>query len=94
MLVAVQGGFSTVIADLVYGVAVGGIDNDPNTKEGDPAGKPESNRLTFADEFDISELAAQELVQSHLDNLVTYVTPNGVWACTPVPSPQWRSLHN
>lgn len=79
-MLRVQGVFSTVIADMVYGVAVGGIDNDPNTKDGDPAGVPQSNGLTFDDAFDISSLAAQELVQAHLDDLVTYTTPNGALA--------------
>lgn len=41
-----QGGLSTVLADLVWGIAEGGIDNSPNV-QGDPAAEPVDNILTY-----------------------------------------------
>lgn len=41
-----QGGLSTVIADLVWGLAADGIDNTPNV-QGDPAAEPVDNILTY-----------------------------------------------
>ena len=41
-----QGGLSTVLADLVWGIAEDGIDNTPNV-QGDPAAEPVDNILTY-----------------------------------------------
>lgn len=65
------------MSDIIYGVAENGIDNSPNTKDGDPAGAPEPNKLTFEPTFDISTIEAQQMVQEQLDDLVTYTTPEG-----------------
>jgi hypothetical protein len=73
----VQGGFSTIQADIVYGIAPGGIDNTPNTKDGDPAGAPEPNILKFDPAFDPATPEGQQLVKDQLADLAAYVTPTG-----------------
>jgi hypothetical protein len=78
----VQGGFSTVIADIVWGIKRGiapeepggGIDNTPNI-DGDPAGEPADNILTFDDSFDLSKKEYQQLVEQQLGDLFTDI-PN------------------
>lgn len=72
---AVQGGYSTVVSDVVWGVAVGGIDNRPNADDGDPAGAPVANKLTFDLAFDVATAEGQQLIDDQLEHLRQYTTP-------------------
>jgi hypothetical protein len=78
-----QGSFSTIVADIVWGVSQAaekpdtddllGIDNTPN-EDGDPAGLPLDPWVYLDPEFDLSNRTWQKLIQSQLDDL--FISPS------------------
>jgi hypothetical protein len=92
-----QGGFSTIVADIVWGVSKAkddpdkedllGIDNTPN-EEGDPAGDPENPWIYLDPEFDLSDPKWQLLVQRQLTSLFQSADEDSE------PNPEWAYLVN
>jgi hypothetical protein len=64
----VQGVFSTIQAQILWGLEEGGVDNTPNV-EGDPVGLPQTTLLKFAPQFDLSKPEWQLLVNRQLEDL-------------------------
>eukprot|EP00892_Ulva_mutabilis_P004434 jgi/Ulvmu1/2362/UM013_0210.1 len=69
-----RGGLSTVLADLVWGIEEGGIDNTPNV-QGDPAAEPVDNILTYQVEqpspqpLDFSDRDTQIMIRNIMGDL-------------------------